>query len=115
MNFMQTTHIIGQSKLPLKYNDDELDKLIGAYIAETREFSFSQLCNHILYTADQQNMLEKQPNTTYSQIHLTNSDKLRITKNLWERIWAKELILLFNDPQDMHHRNNETYFLINQK
>lgn len=114
MNFMQTTHIIGQSKLPLKYNDDELDKLIGDYIAETREFTFSQLCNHILYIADHQNMLGKQPNTSYGQVHLTQSDKLRITKNLWKRIWAKELILLFNDPHDMYRHENETYFIDNK-
>lgn len=114
MNYGTTTYIYGPSKLGLKYDDDKLDELIGKYIEDNNEFSFSQLCNHVLSVADQEDMLDKQPHTSYSQILLTHNDTIRINKYLWERIWAKELMILFNSSQNIYHRNEETYFIVNK-
>lgn len=114
MNYGITTYIYGPSKLPLKYEDEKLEELIGKFIADAKEFTYSQLCNHILMIADQEGMLEKQPHTSYSQIHLTHNDTIKINKYLWERIWAKEVMILFNSPQDMYHRSDETYFIVNK-
>lgn len=111
MNFVQTTHIYGVTPLALKYNDEELNKLIGEFIKEDKEFSYSQLCNNILYKADHDDMLDKKPNTSYSQIALSHNDIVRICKLLWERIWAKEVMILFNNTQDAFRRNEETYFI----
>ncbi len=114
MNYGSTTYIYGTSKLALKYRDDKLNELIGEYINKNQEFSFSQLCNYVLSEADKHNMLDKEPNTSYSQILLTHHDVVRICKILWERIWSKEVMILFNTPQDYIHRNEETYFIVSK-
>lgn len=114
MNYGTTTYIYGQTKLPLKYEDTKLNEMIGNFISVSKEFTYSQLCNYILTIAEQEGMLEKQPNTSYSQILLTPNDTIKINKFLWERIWAKEILILFSSPQDMYHRSDETYFIVNK-
>ena len=112
MNYGTTTYIYGSSKLSLKYEDKDLNKLIEAFMVDSGEFSFTQLCNYVLSVADQQGMLMKEPNTSYSQILLTQKDTIRICRILWEHIWNKELIQLFNNPHDMYRNNGETYFVV---
>ena len=107
-------HITGTSRLALKYSDEELGELIDNYIVDNNMFTYGQLCSYAVSIADQDDMLLKQPNTTYSQIAMTNEDKRRICKLLWDRIWAKDLLILFNDPNDIYMRNNETYFMSNK-
>jgi len=114
MNYMSTTHIIGESKLRLLYSDEDLNSLISDFIAGSNEFTFSQLCNHILSTAEQSGNLEKAPHTTYSHISLTSSDYLKITKMIWERIWSKEIFMLFSSLNDKYRRSDETYFIVNK-
>lgn len=114
MNYGSTTYIYGASKLALKYKDERLNELIGDYIDQNNEFAYSQLCNYILSVADQNDMLDKKPNTSYSQILLTPQDTVRICRNLWERIWAKEIFILFNNAQDMYHRTEDSYFIVNK-
>ena len=111
MYYGTTTYKYGPSKLALKYTEEELNNLIGKFIADSNEFSYSQLCNYVLSVADQQDMLKKEPNTSYSQILLTNADTKTICKLLWERIMNKELIQLFNNPQDMYHNSGDTFFV----
>lgn len=112
MNYGTTTYKFGATQLPLKYEDEDLNKLIEIYMSDNGEFSFTQLCNYVLSTADQQDMLKKEPNTSYSQILLTRNDIIRICKILWEHIWNKQLIQLFNNPHDMYRNNGETYFAV---
>lgn len=112
MNYGTTTYIYGPSKLALKYEDEDLNKLIEKFMGVNEEFSFSQLCNFILSMAHQQDKLKKEPNTSYSQILLTQTDIVRICRILWEHIWNKELIQLFNTPHDMYRNNGETYFAL---
>ena len=112
MIYGTTTYKFGASQLPLKYKDEDLDKLIEVYMSDKGEFSFTQLCNYVLSTADQQDMLEKEPNTSYSQILLTSQDNVRICRILWEHIWNKELMQLFNNPRDMYRNNGDTYFVV---
>ena len=114
MNYMSTTHIIGVSKLRLLYSDEDLNSLISEFIADTNEFTFSQLCSHILYIAEQKGKLEKAPYTTYSHISLTPGDNLRITRMIWERIWSKEIFMLFSSLEDKYHRSDETYLIVNK-
>ncbi len=110
MNFVQTTKY-GQSRLALTYTDEELNEEIGNFIVGSNEFTYTQLCNHILHTAEKEDKLKKELHTVYTQILLTNNDSMRICKMLWERIWAKEVMILFHNMQDMFHRNEETYFI----
>jgi hypothetical protein len=114
MNYVQTTYIYGPSKLSLRYTDDLLKQLIDKYVASNNEFTFTQVCNFILSTADQEEMLDKRPNTSYSQILLTHNDTTRICKMLWEIIWSQKLIVLFNTPQDIYHNSSETFFIVNR-
>lgn len=114
MNYGTTTYIYGPSFLPLTYSKEELNMLIDEYINKNVEFSFTQLCNHVLSIADQQNKLKKEPNTSYSQIYLTHPDTIILCKNLWERIWKQELIQVFNNPHDMYHNSGDTYFVVNK-
>ena len=112
MNFGTTTYKFGASKLALKYENDDLNKLIETFMNNNGEFSFTQLCNYILSIADQQNMLKKEPNTSYSQILLTQLDTIRICRILWEHIWNKKLIQLFNNSHAMYHNNGDTFFVV---
>lgn len=111
MNYGSTTYIYGPSKLALKFSKEELNELLDKFILLNKRFSFSQLCNYILSEADQRDMLKKEPDTSYSQILLTDGDTITICKLVWERIWKKELIQLFNTPLDMYHNSNDTYFV----
>lgn len=108
------TYVYGPSKIALKYSDEELHKIIGDYISNNEEFTYGQLCGNILSVAEQDDMLHTQPNTSYSHIILTHSDTIRICRELWNLIWAKEILLLFNDSQDIYRRNSETYFIVNK-
>lgn len=110
MNYGTTTYVSGPRRLALKYTEEELNDLIGAFITDRKEFSYSQLCNYVLSVADQQDKLKKEPHTLYSQILLTYPDTITICKLLWERIWNKELIQMFNNPQDIYN-NGDTYFV----
>lgn len=112
MNYGTTTYKFGATQLSLKYEDEGLNRLIESYMCENGEFSFTQLCNYVLSTADQQNMLSKEPNTSYSQILLTQYDTIRICRILWEYIWDKKLIQLFNNHHDMYRNNGDTYFVV---
>lgn len=112
MTYGTTTYVYGPSFLPLTYTKEELNTLIDEYINKNVEFSFSQLCSHVLSVADQQYKLKKEPNTSYSQIYLTHPDTITLCKMLWERIWNKELIQLFNSPLDIYRNNGETYFVV---
>jgi len=110
MNYSTTTYIYGPQRLPLTYTNAELNNIIEEFINNNKIFSFNQLCNNILLIADQQGKLKKKPNTSYSQILLTQHDTIRISKLLWDRIWDKRLILIFNNFQDTYHNGNETFF-----
>lgn len=107
-------HITGTSRLALMYTDEELGELVDTFIVDNNMFTYSQLCVYVLSIADQDNKIKKQPNTTYSHIAMINEDKRRICKLLWDRIWAKDLLILFNDSNDIYMRNNETYFMSNK-
>lgn len=114
MTYGTTTYIFGQTQLPLKYNNDELKGLIEKFIETAKEFSYSQLCNHILTIAEQENMLDMQPDTSYSQILLTHNDSISITRYLWELIWSKKIMILFKGHQDLNYKIDGTYFIVNK-
>lgn len=101
----------GPCRLALTYTDEALNKIIDEFIAANKEFTYTQMCNHVLYTAEQEDKLKKEPHTAYTQILLTSNDTMRICKMLWERIWAKEVIFLFHGMQDSCHKNEETCFI----
>lgn len=109
-----TTYIYGPSYLPLTYTKAELSTLIDKFINKNVEFSFTQLCSHILSVADQERKIKKEPNTSYSQIYLTHSDTIEICIMLWKRIWKQELIQVFNNPHDMYRNSSDTYFVVNR-
>lgn len=107
-----TIYKYGPSRLSLLYTKGELSGIISDYIIEKQEFSLSQLYNHIIAIADKQNKLDKEPHTSYSQILLTHNDEITICGLLWERIWSKQLIQLFNNPSDNYHNTNDTLFVV---
>jgi len=114
MTYGTTTYVYGPSFLPLTYTEEELSTLIDKYINTNVEFSYTQLCSHILSIADKEGKLKKDPNTSYSQIYLTHPDTGTICKMLWERIWKQKLIQIFNNPHDMYRNNSDTYFVVNK-
>lgn len=114
MTYDTTTYVYGPSYLSLTYTKEELNTLINSFIDNNTEFSFTQLCNYILSVADQQNKLKKDANTSYSQIYLTHSDVITISKALWELIWKQRLIQVFNSSRDIIQGTGDTFFVVNK-
>lgn len=114
MTYVTTTYIYGPSFLSLTYTKEELSTLIDKFINKNVEFTYTQLCNHVLSVADKEGKLKKEPNTSYSQIYLTHYDTITICKILWERIWKQELIQVFNNSNEMYRNNGDTYFVVNK-
>jgi hypothetical protein len=102
-------YVFGRSELRLMYSDEELDRIIGIYINEHQGFSYLRISNHILTEADKAGKLEKEDNTSYSQIALTLDDGKRISRLLWKYIFDKKIIIDFTISP--YRERDNTYFV----
>lgn len=86
----------GRSALRLNYRDEELKKVVEAFINKVNtKFSFSELCDYILDRAAIEDRFQREPYTRYTDIILTEQDEHRLTVILWGKIWAQELVIEF--------------------
>lgn len=72
-------------------------------------FTFQNLCQQILVTAEQEGKLRKEPNTEYSTIHLTTNDIMAISKILWDMIWERKVYIVF-DAYSYSRESQNTHF-----
>lgn len=99
-------HIISNTELPLRYNDDELKKVVMDCIKDCAiHFDSRTLLGLVRYRAEIDNQFLKEPNTDYSTISLTKDDCTRISKVLWDLIFERKIIV-----ELFHERPTESPF-----
>lgn len=91
------TYRFGTSNIPLTYTRQELTQKISKLVDNMpTPFSFQNLCQQIMATAEQEGKLRKEPDTEYSTIHLTTNDIMTISKILWDMIWERKVYIVFD-------------------
>lgn len=91
------TYRFGTSDIPLTYTQQELAQKVTKLVGDMQmPFTFHNLCQQILVTAEQEGKLKKEPDTEYSTIHLTINDVMAISKILWDMIWERKLYIVFD-------------------
>lgn len=101
----------GCTPLSLKYEDEELAKVIEDYISSVQgTFRYSYLCSHIENEAMQENMFKTEPYTRYTDIALTEQDYHRIDMILWQMIWDKRIVLAFRNGYYNNNNVNDMHF-----
>ena len=93
--------------VPVTYDDQELLSLIDKYLSEIHgEFSYKGVCHYVVNEAKRNNKVEGAPHTHYT------SSGIRISKILWEKIWNKEVFIVFGDNPYLGQYNNDVRFYI---
>jgi len=101
----------GSTPLSLKYENEELAKVIENYISSVKgTFRYSYLCSHIENKAMQEDMFKTEPYTRYTDIALTEQDHYRINMILWQMIWDKRIVLAFRNGYFNNKNGNDTLF-----
>lgn len=107
---MFTTYKSGP--VPLTYTDDELSHLIDEYISDSNgEFSYKNLCYHIVARAKEEGKVEGAPHTEYSRCEMSIIAGYKVSRILWEKIWNKEIYIVFGENPYQAHYNGDTRFL----
>lgn len=84
--------------VPVTYDNQELEELIDKYLSDINgEFSYLGVCHYVVNEAKRNNRVEGAPNTKYSSSDISIPDGIRISKLLWEKIWDKEIIIVFGE------------------
>lgn len=105
----------GRSALRLNYRDEELKKVVEAFINKVNtKFSFSELCDYILDRAAIEDRFQREPYTRYTDIILTEQDEHRLTVILWGKIWAQELVIEFISG-NMRQSNDVMFGVVKQR
>lgn len=108
---MVTTYRFGTSYIPLLYTNEELKGIVELVIKSfSASFSFRQLCSAIINRADNEGKLKKEPHTQYSSVQLTTDDTNKISYLLWQIIWDKKLIIVF-EPNTQYADNKDFHFV----
>lgn len=104
----------GDHHFGLKYNDEELLKIIGKYICDKKEhgemyFTYYTLCRFILNEAIRNNALEGvEPNTYYESPNISQKELTRISRLLWDLILDRIIFVDFSNNAYMAHISNDT-------
>jgi hypothetical protein len=96
------------------YNNEELRQRI-LMIMEGRDsttgITFVNLCYQIRQMALQEHMVEQEGETTFTNDELTPTDQVRVSRILWELIWAHKIFLLFGRSELLGLSNGEDRFV----
>lgn len=103
--------ITNPNPVPVTYDDQELKELIGKYLSDIGgEFSYQGVCRYVVNEAKRNNKVEGAPNTKYTSSEISIPDGIRISKNLWEKIWDKEIIITFGVNKYRSNYPSDTRF-----
>lgn len=98
--------------VPVTYTDEELNKMISDYIADIKtEFTYNGICSYVVTKAVEEDKVEGAPHTKYTRNELSVKDGYRVSRILWEKIWAKEIFIIFGKNPYMAHLNDDTRFM----
>lgn len=107
--------VYGTTNFSLGYEDEELRAKINGYIqAQKKEgyFTYLKLCNYLLRVALQENRVpERRADTYYESPALTAKAYQRVSKMVWELIWAKRVYIDFykNEYVSLMGNNDTTF------
>lgn len=105
----------GPSALKLNYRDEELKKIVEAFIDKVNtKFSFSELCDYVLERAAIEDRFQREPYTRYTDIVLIEQDEHRLSVVLWQKIWAQELVIEFRSG-NLRQSNDVMFGVVKQR
>lgn len=91
----------GSYRLSLTCDKDKVKQIVNGLISQFDDtFTFTQLCSAVLVKAEEENLLNKEPNTLYrGSIELSFNDLDSINLIVWEMIWKKLIVIvLYENP-----------------
>lgn len=99
MNIMITK--FGPHRLALTCDKKKAEQIVDDMIAQFEDtFTFMELCNSVRLKANEEGLLDKEPNTRYEgEIELSFNEIEKINLIVWKMIWERQLmILLYKNP-----------------
>ena len=104
----------GDTQFSLNYNYEKLMELIKEYIKHKKEsgesyFTYYSLCKYLIQYADSKGMLlNKDKNTYYTSIKLSQFEYTRVSRLLWDLILDHKLFVDFSNNSYTAHYENDT-------
>ena len=99
----------------LNYNNEELKERINLVIDSrdhTTGITFVNLCYQLVQLAFQERRVKKaDENVTLTSEELSAEDQVRVSRILWELIWAQKIFLLFGRSELLGLSNGEDRFV----
>ncbi|MCR5645640.1 MAG: hypothetical protein K6F96_04520 [Bacteroidales bacterium] len=99
----------------LSYNHEELKERINLVMDSrdhTTGITFVNLCYQLVQLAFQEHRVKKaDENTTLTSEELSAEDQVRVSRILWELIWAQKIFLLFGRSELLGLSNGEDRFV----
>lgn len=113
----KTTNTMNYDSNPvqLSYNHEELKERINLVMDSrdhTTGITFVNLCYQLVQLAFQEHRVKKaDENTTLTSEELSAEDQVRVSRILWELIWAQKIFLLFGRSELLGLSNGEDRFV----
>lgn len=106
----------GEHPLLMTYSDEELNGKIDLYISDIKKsghlkFSYKNLCYTLFRYAMSEHCLKAEPNASYNNPVMADSDATRISRLLWNRIWNHNIFIDFHENKYTAH-HDDTWFCI---
>lgn len=99
----------------LTYNNEELKERINMVMDSrdhTTGITFVNLCYQLVQMAFTEHRVKKaDENTTLTSDELSAEDQVRVSRTLWELIWAQKVFLLFGRSELLGLSNGEDRFV----
>ena len=99
----------------LNYNNEELKERINLVMDSrdhTTGITFVNLCYQLVQLAFQERRVKKaDENVTLTSEELSAEDQVRVSRILWELIWAQKIFLLFGRSELLGLSNGEDRFV----
>ena len=112
--------VYGTTNFSFGYEDEELRVKINGYIQSQKKegyFTYLKLCNYLLKTALEEGKVpERRLDTYYESPALTAKEYQRVSKLVWELIWAKKVYIDFykNEYVSLMSNNDTTFGITNE-
>ncbi len=108
--------VYSKKPLSIKYTDREINDILNQYVDnhKTGIFSYHQFCNYLFDYANEHNKLGKEDNTTYLSAEMMPEDYSRVSRILWEMVWAKKICIdFYNNPYSQTYLDDTRFIIIN--
>ncbi len=115
INLKTTVMNYDANPVQLTYNNEELKERINMVMDSrdhTTGITFVNLCYQLVQMAFTEHRVKKaDENTTLTSDELSAEDQVRVSRTLWELIWAQKVFLLFGRSELLGLSNGEDRFV----